>query len=86
MSRARFDRGRSEQMRKEEEQGEVVTHVSEVEARSGSRTRVTRNILVISLLLVVILLVAAVTMGFFETAQTGADGVNAGNSANAAQP
>lgn len=63
-------------MHKEREDGEVVTHVSETEARSGSRTRVTRNILVISLVLVVALLAITMGFGFFETDQTGADQVN----------
>lgn len=70
-------------MYKENENGDVTTHVSEVEARSGSRTPVTRNILVVSLLLVVILLVIALTFGFFETGQTGADDVNGGNTVQA---
>ena len=41
-------------MHEEKENGETVTHVSTVEARSGSRTKVTRNILVISLILIVL--------------------------------
>lgn len=73
-------------MHKEQENGEMVTHLSEVEARSGSRTRVTRNILLISLFLVISLFVVALGFGFFETAQTGADGVNAENTAQAAAP
>ncbi|MET0238305.1 MAG: hypothetical protein ABW184_00260 [Sphingobium sp.] len=68
-------------MHKEQENGEVVTHLSEVEAKGASRTPVTRNILVISLSLVVILFVIALGFGFFETSQTGADQVNADNSA-----
>ncbi|KQM97922.1 hypothetical protein ASE85_13700 [Sphingobium sp. Leaf26] len=63
-------------MHKEREDGEVVTHVSETEARSGSRTRVTRNILVVSLVLVIAVLAIAMGFGFFETQQTGADEVN----------
>ena len=73
-------------MHKEQENGEMVTHLSEVEARSGSQTRVTRNILVVSLLLVIILFVAALGFGFFETAKTGADSVNADNTAQATTP
>ncbi|WP_311268959.1 hypothetical protein [Sphingobium sp. WCS2017Hpa-17] len=63
-------------MHKEREDGEVVTHVSETEARSGSHTRVTRNILVVSLVLVIAVLAIAMGFGFFETDQTGADQVN----------
>ena len=66
-------------MHTEQENGDAVTHVSEVEARGGSRTRVTRNILVISLFLVVILLVATLGFGFFKTDQSGADDVTAQN-------
>lgn len=73
-------------MHKEQENGEVVTHLSEVEARSGSRTRVTRNILVVSLLLVIVLFIAALGFGFFETSQTGADDVNGGNAVRTAAP
>ncbi|MFC3443943.1 hypothetical protein ACFOKF_22605 [Sphingobium rhizovicinum] len=68
-------------MHKEKEDGEVVTHMSTTEARSGSPTRMTRNILVISLILVAILLFIAVGFGFFETGQTGADNINADNTA-----
>lgn len=67
-------------MHKEREDGEIVTHVTETEARSGSRTRMTRNILVVSLLLVIAVLAIAMGFGFFETQQTGADQVN-GNEA-----
>lgn len=73
-------------MYKKEENGEVITHVSAVEARSGSRTRVTRNILLISLSLVVILLIIALGFGFFETGQTGADQVNTDNGSQMATP
>ncbi|MFZ2996069.1 hypothetical protein [Sphingobium sp.] len=65
----------------EKQDGEPVTHVSEVEAKGGSRTRVTRNILVISLALIVILFIATVGFGFFKTGQTGADDVNNGTAA-----
>ncbi len=64
-------------MHKEKEDGAVVTHMSATDARSGSPTRMTRNILVISLVLVAILLAIAVGFGFFETGQTGADHINA---------
>lgn len=66
-------------MHKEREDGEVVTHVTETEARSGSRTRVTRNILVVSLVLVIAVLAITMGLGFFETGQTGADQVNGDN-------
>lgn len=68
-------------MHKETEHGETVTHLSTTEARGGSRTKVTRNILVVSLILIVLAFVAALAGGFFETAQTGADEVNAPNAA-----
>ncbi|BBD01695.1 MULTISPECIES: hypothetical protein [Sphingobium] len=66
-------------MHKEREDGDIVTHVSETEARSGSRTRVTRNILVVSLVLVIALLAITMGFGFFETGQSGADQVNGDN-------
>jgi hypothetical protein len=66
-------------MHKEQEDGEVVTHVSETEARGGSRTRVTRNILVVSLVLVIALLAITMGFGFFETGRSGADQVNGDN-------
>ena len=66
-------------MHKEREDGDIVTHVSETEARSGSRTRVTRNILVVSLVLVIALLAITMGFGFFETGQSGADQVNSDN-------
>lgn len=71
-------------MYQEQKKGETVTHLSKVEARSGSHTLVTRNILFISLALVVALLVAALAFGFFNTAKTGADKVSADNGAQAA--
>lgn len=67
----------------EKQDGEPVTHVSEVEAKGGSRSRVTRNILVVSLGLIVILFIVTVGFGFFETGQTGADSVNDGNATTA---
>lgn len=71
-------------MYNENKGGETTTHVSTTEARGGSRTRSTRNILVVSLVLIVLLLVIALTFGFFKTSQTGADDVNAGNAARPA--
>jgi preprotein translocase subunit SecG len=73
-------------MYKETENGGVVTHMSEVEAKGGSRTRVTRNILVISLTLIILLFIVALGFGFFNTAQTGADSVTADNTAQSAKP
>jgi hypothetical protein len=63
-----------------------VTHVSTVEARSGSRTRATRNILAASLVLVVIAFVVALGFGFFQTARTGADEISADNTARNEAP
>ncbi len=68
-------------MYQEKQDGEVVTHVSAVEAKGGSKSRVSRNILVISLLLVIIALIVSVALGFFETDRTGADQVTADNTA-----
>jgi Flp pilus assembly protein TadB len=68
-------------MHEEKQDGETVTHLSTAEARSGSRTKVTRNILVVSLILVVLAFIIALASGFFETAQTGADDINADNTA-----
>lgn len=70
----------------EKQDGEPVTHVSEVEAKGGSRTRVTRNILVISLALIVLLFIVTVGFGFLKTGQTGADGVNGDNAAQMSRP
>jgi hypothetical protein len=68
-------------MHKENEDGEVVTHLNKVEARGGSRTTLNRNVLVASIILVVIVLAIVVGSGVFETDRTGADTVNADNSA-----
>lgn len=68
-------------MHEERQNGETVTHVSTTEARSASRTKVTRNILVISLALIVVAFVATVGSGYFQTAQTGADDMSADNTA-----
>ncbi|WP_420143477.1 hypothetical protein [Sphingobium sp.] len=70
-------------MEKKQEDGETVTHVSKVEARAGSRTTVTRSILIVSLILVVALLFLVVAGGYFKADQTGADKVNADNSSQA---
>ncbi|MES2174259.1 MAG: hypothetical protein V4523_09985 [Pseudomonadota bacterium] len=68
-------------MYKEQQDGDVVTHVSAVEAKGGSKSRVSRNILVVSLFLVIVALVASLALGFFETDRTGADQVTADNTA-----
>lgn len=68
-------------MEKRQEGGETVTHLSKVEARSGSRSTMTRTILLVSLTLVVLFLLIAVLTGFFHTDQTGADQVNADKAA-----
>lgn len=68
-------------MHEEKEDGETVTHLSTTEARSGSRTKVTRNILAISLVLIVIAFSVALAFGFFQTAQSGADDISADNTA-----
>jgi len=68
-------------MHEEKQDGETVTHLSTVEARGGSRTKATRNILVISLILVIAAFIAALGFGYFQTAQTGADDVSADNTA-----
>jgi hypothetical protein len=63
-------------------------HLDKVEARAGSRTKVNRNILVISLALALIGMAAVIGFGFFGTDRTGADQVNAENGAvaNVASP
>lgn len=68
-------------MYKEQQDGDVVTHASSVEAKGGSKSRVSRNILVVSLFLVIVALVASLALGFFETDRTGADQVTADNTA-----
>ena len=68
-------------MHEEKEGGETVTHLSTAEARGGSRTKVTRNILAVSLVLIVIAFAAALGFGFFQTAQSGADDVSPDNTA-----
>ncbi len=73
-------------MHDEKEGGETVTHISTVEARSGSRTKVTRNILVASLILILLAFSAALAFGFFQTAKTGADDISADNTARNETP
>ena len=60
-------------------------HLDKVEARAGSRTKVNRNVLVISLFFAVIVMIAVVGFGFFDSDRTGADEVNADNGAVANQ-
>jgi hypothetical protein len=52
-------------------------HLDKVEARAGSRSKVNRNVLIVSLLLVVLVLAAVVGFGFLRSDRTGADEVNA---------
>ncbi|SHM20318.1 hypothetical protein SAMN05518668_106367 [Sphingobium sp. YR657] len=73
-------------MEKRQEDGETVTHLSKVEARSGSRTTVTRSILVTSLALVIAALLIVVAIGYFRADKTGADEVNSDNRAGSAAP
>lgn len=70
-------------MYEKQEQGETVTHLSETEARGGSRTRMTRNILVVSLILVVLFFIVTVGVGYFQTDNSGADRVNSDGAAQA---
>jgi hypothetical protein len=68
-------------MRTDFEDGEKVTHLSTTEARGGSRSKVTRNVLIVSLVLVIGAFLAALAGGYLETARTGADEVDAHNAA-----
>lgn len=61
-------------MHKETDDGEVVTHLSRTEARSGASTHVTRYVLGISLILVVIAFAVVLGFGFLEPSQTGSGG------------
>jgi len=61
-------------MHKEKEDGEVVTHVSRTEARSGASTHVTRYVLGISLVLVIIAFAAVLGFGFREPSNTTSNG------------
>lgn len=71
-------------MHQEREDGENVTHVSTTEARSGSRNKLNRTVLFISLPLVVLVFAVIVAFGFLNTSQTGADNVNGGNAVQSA--
>jgi hypothetical protein len=73
-------------MHQEKEDGDTVTHLSTTEARSGSRTKVTRNILIISLVLITAAFIAALGFGYFQTAKTGADNITADNTARNETP
>lgn len=68
-------------MHQENENGEPVTHLSQEEARAGSRTTVNRNVLGISLLLAVLVLAIVVIGGYMLSNRTGADEVNANSGA-----
>ncbi len=68
-------------MHEEKERGETVTHISTLEARGGSRTKVTRNILAVSLILILLAFSAALAIGFFQTSKSGADDISADNTA-----
>lgn len=59
-------------------------HLSKTEARGGTRNKANRNVLVISLVLVIIAFIAVVGSGFFTTDRTGADEVNAANASTSA--
>lgn len=56
-------------------------HVNKVEARAGTRNKANRNMLVISLVLIVLAFVVVVASGFLSTDRSGADEVNADNKA-----
>jgi hypothetical protein len=71
-------------MHQEREDGEPVTHVSTTEARSGSRNRLNRTVLLISLPLVVLAFVVIVALGFLDTSKSGADDVNGDNAVQSA--
>ena len=73
-------------MHEEKQDGEAVTHLTTVEARSGSRTKVTRNILAVSLVLVIIAFVGTLGFGYLQTAKTGADEISADNTARNEMP
>ena len=68
-------------MHEEQENGEPVTHLSQEEARAGSRTKVNRNVLTVSMLLAVLVLAIVVIGGYMLSDRTGADEVNANNGA-----
>ncbi len=58
---------------------ESAPHLDKIEARAGTRNKANRNVLVISLILIVIAFVVVVGSGFFNTDRSGADEVNADN-------
>lgn len=72
-------------MHQEREDGENVTHVSTTEARSGSRNKLNRTVLLISLPLVVLAFVAIVAFGFLDTSKSGAGDVNGANTVQSAR-
>lgn len=73
-------------MHKEQEDGKIVTHVSQQEARGGVTPHVTRYVLGISLTLIVIAFAILLATGFFNTAQTGADRSHQANRAETNGP
>lgn len=68
-------------MYKEDHEGEPEVHVSREEARAASPTKANRNVLGISLPLVIVALALVIAAGFWMTSQSGADDVNAANGA-----
>lgn len=58
------------------EDEEATPHVSTRDARAGTRTKLNRNVLAISLPLVVILFALIVAAGFYYASETGANDVN----------
>ena len=62
-------------------QPDDAPHIDKVDARSGSRSKLNRNVLVVSLVLVIIVMLAVVGSGFLSTNRSGADEVNADNGA-----
>ncbi|WP_066701324.1 hypothetical protein [Sphingobium amiense] len=69
-------------------QPDDAPHISKVDARSGSRSKLNRNVLAISLVLVILVMLVVVGSGFLSTDRSGADRVNAQNGAvaNVSQP
>ena len=57
-----------------------------VETRSGLRTKVTRNILAVSLVLAIIAFAGALGFGYRKMAKTGADEIRAENMARNGMP
>lgn len=62
-------------------QSDDAPHINKVDARSGSRSKLNRNVLAISLTLVIIVMLVVLGTGFFSTDRSGADQVNAENGA-----